>query len=232
MQIQRLTIPSHDAKIPAVLISAAESVGAVVLVHGIGGCKEELLGLAWRLAEMGCASLVIDLRGHGENTLPLDFDVVSDVNAAIALAARFGPVAAVGHSMGGRLALLSSADYVFAISPALEQVYGEKTYHSVRSKRNHRVRESMPDAGFKLMRHLPHWGRAKNKEAAFVFGTRDIPEIADACRRLKEGGESVLEIPGALHGDIFLMETTIQILLAQLKGWFSQAAAGRAVETV
>lgn len=223
MQIQRQTIQNDEAMIPAVLITPTEPRGAVVLVHGIGGCKEEQLGLAWRLAEMGCAAIAIDLRGHGENELPLDFDVVSDVDAAIAFASRFGPVAAVGHSMGGRLALLSCADYVFAISPALEKVYGEKTFHAVSSKRNYRVRGSMPDAGFKVVAHLPHWRRAENKETAFVFGTRDIPEIAAACRRLKDAGESVLEIPEALHGDIFLMETTIGAVLTQLKAWFSQS---------
>jgi len=223
MQIERQAIPGDTGSIPAALISSPESWGAVVLVHGIGGCKEEQLGLAWRLAELGCAAIAIDLRGHGENEKPLDLEVVSDVNAAIAFVSRFGPVAAVGHSMGGRLALLSSAEYVFAISPALEQVYGEKTSHTLRSKRRHRVREATPDVGFKLMRHLPHWRSGPEQAAAFVFGTRDITEIAEACRQLQAAGESVLEIEDALHGDIFLMETTIQILLTQLRAWFGRA---------
>ena len=59
------------------------------------------MGLAWRVAEIGLTSCVIDLRGHGENLLNLDHGVLSDVGAAIEYCRRYGNVAAIGHSLGG-----------------------------------------------------------------------------------------------------------------------------------
>lgn len=53
----------------------------------------------------------IDLRGHGEHPLDLDIDILSDVETAIMHFREMGKVTAVGHSLGGRLSLISSADY-------------------------------------------------------------------------------------------------------------------------
>src|SRR3989304_1568435 len=94
-------------------------VGGVSVAHGYGGNKEHMLGLAARLAEQDLAACVFDIRGHGEPPAPLGPAMLEDLEATLTFLRRFGRVAAVGHSLGGRLALASTADVVVAISPAL-----------------------------------------------------------------------------------------------------------------
>jgi dienelactone hydrolase len=78
--------------------------------------KRRMLGLAARVAERGLAACVFDIRGHGEHPAPLDAAMLEDLEAILTFLRRFGRVAAAGHSLGGRLALMSSADAVAAIS--------------------------------------------------------------------------------------------------------------------
>jgi pimeloyl-ACP methyl ester carboxylesterase len=70
-------------------------------------------------AEKGTAALAIDLCGHGENMAPIGPGMRDEVEAAVAFLRRFGKTAAVGHSLGGRLALMSSADVMVAMSPSV-----------------------------------------------------------------------------------------------------------------
>jgi pimeloyl-ACP methyl ester carboxylesterase len=105
--------------VPGFLFEPREAIGGVVVVHGHGGSKETNLGLAAHLAEARLAALAIDLRGHGEHPAPLDQGVLGDVDAATSFARRYGPVAVVGKSLGGCLALMSAADAVVAVSPAI-----------------------------------------------------------------------------------------------------------------
>src|SRR5208337_1469406 len=105
MKIEREFIQADGFNIPCVTLTPGVSQGAAVIVHGYGGCKEEQLGLAWRVAEVGITACAIDQRGHGEHELSLDEHVLQDVEAAIAYCRRFGRVAAIGHSSGGRLSL-------------------------------------------------------------------------------------------------------------------------------
>ena len=76
--------------------------------------KKEQLGPGWRVAEAGLLACVIDLRGHGEHSFPLDELAGSEIDAAIRYCRSFGNVTAIGHSLGGRLALLSDADFCIA----------------------------------------------------------------------------------------------------------------------
>ena len=41
--------------------------GIILLIHGIGGCKEHFLGLAKELSEKGIESIVFDGRAHGKS---------------------------------------------------------------------------------------------------------------------------------------------------------------------
>src|SRR5271157_6042721 len=122
-----MTIADSDHRIPAIRISPENPVGAAVVVHGYGGCKEEQLGLAWRVAQSGLVADCIDLRGHGDNPRPFDATVLDDVEIAIRNCREFGKVVAIGHSLGGRLSLTSSADFAIGISPPLEGTHGERT---------------------------------------------------------------------------------------------------------
>ena len=66
MEIERETIYGDGFTVPCVTFKPSNSRGAVILVHGYGGSKEEILGLAWRIAENRFTTCAIDLRGHGE----------------------------------------------------------------------------------------------------------------------------------------------------------------------
>ena len=62
---------AHGQRVPALLFtplraSAAHPVPCLVLLHGLGGSKETMAGLALSAAKLGYASLVIDEYGQGE----------------------------------------------------------------------------------------------------------------------------------------------------------------------
>ena len=110
---------SDGHTVPAYLLEPDRPAGAIALAHGYGGVKEQMLGLAARLAEAGFAACCLDLRGHGEHPAPLGPGLLHDLEAAVGYCRRYGQVAALGHSLGGRLALMSSADLLIAVSPAI-----------------------------------------------------------------------------------------------------------------
>ena len=228
MNIERESIQTDRLNIPCVMLTPPVSHGAAVIVHGYGGCKEEQLGLAWRVAEIGITACAIDHRGHGEHTLPLDIDVLQDVEAAIKYCRGFGKVAAIGHSSGGRLSLISSADFAIGISPALNTTYSAETQRIIKDLRSYRVRESFSTVNFEILKRLPVWQSVDNKPTLIVFGSRDVPEIVSSCKELKLQGQHVIEIDKALHNDIFLLEKTFDQVVNQLREWFKNNPIGKA----
>ncbi len=220
MEIRRETIQADGLGIPCVVLTPPSSRGAAVIVHGYGGCKEEQLGLAWRVAETGITACAIDHRGHGEHALPLDEDVLRDVEAAIAFCRSFGKVAAIGHSLGGRLCLISSADFAIGISPALNTAFSAETQRIIKELRSYRVRESFPGVNFEILKTLPAWHGTDDRQALILFGSRDVPEIAASCKELRAQGKRVVEIERALHSDIFLIEDTFTQVVKKLREWF------------
>ncbi|MHC9537926.1 MAG: alpha/beta hydrolase [Vulcanimicrobiota bacterium] len=216
MLINRCTIDGGEFSVPGILILPEKPAGAVVIVHGFGGCKEEQLGLAWRVAEAGFAACVIDLRGHGEHQLCVDEDILSDVETAVQYCRAFGKVAAVGHSLGGRLSLLSSADCVVAISPALTNTYSSRTHEMVTFLRAYRVRKPDTEVIFRTIESYPEWQPGDGRKVTFIYGERDIQDIIAACRELKSKGAVVIEIEKALHGDIHLLEKTFETVISAL----------------
>jgi pimeloyl-ACP methyl ester carboxylesterase len=220
MNIERKLIQAGRLNIPCVILTPPASHGTAVIVHGYGGCKEEQLALAWRVAEIGITACAIDHRGHGEHKLPLDEDVLQDVETAIKYCRGFGKVAAIGHSSGGRLSLISSADFAIGISPALSTAYSAETQRIIKDLRSYRVRESFSNVNFETLKKLPVWQSSDNKPTLIVFGSRDVLEIVSSCKELKTRGNHVIEIDQALHNDIFLLEETFAQVVKKLGEWF------------
>jgi hypothetical protein len=219
MKIYRIEIQGLGFIVPGVVIEPEYPKGAAVISHGYGGCKEEQLGLAWRVAEAGLVACAIDLRGHGEHQLSLDPDILADVEAAIKYCRKYGMVVAIGHSIGGRLSLISSADYAIGISPPLDQEYSEKTQESLRKLRHNKVRADVNNWVFEILKKIPTW-KDDGRGYMIIYGSKDVPEIVRSCEDLKDQGGNVLEIEGALHGDTYLMGITYLSVAKQLDEWF------------
>lgn len=221
MDIKRQLIKGNGFNLPSIILTPSTLQGAVVLIHGYGGSKEEQLGLGYRIAEKGFKTCVIDLRGHGEHPLSLDENVTLDVETAIEYCRPFGEVAAIGHSLGGRLALTSSADYSIGISPALNTTYSLQTQNTLKNLRDYRVRESFSGVLFELVKKLPEFDSNDDMKKSIIYGSRDIPEIIDFCNSLSRKNTSVIKIDNVLHNDIFTLESTFQIIANQLEKYFS-----------
>lgn len=61
---------------------------------------------------------------------------------------------------------------------------------------------------------------AASRQTSVIFGSRDVPEIVRACQELTPTDTALNFVEGALHNDIFLLETTIENVTNQLKEWF------------
>ncbi|MDP4183098.1 MAG: alpha/beta fold hydrolase [Bacillota bacterium] len=220
MIIEHQLIEGNGFCVPSIILNPPNSIGSAVITHGYGGCKEEQLGLAWRVAEIGITTCVIDLRGHGESQLFFDRDVNLDVETAIRFSSRFGKVVAIGHSLGGRLSLLSNANYAIGISPALNKTFSDQTQETIKALRSYRVKEISPNINFEILNELPKWQFDKSKMVQIIYGSRDVPEIVSECNGLREKGAPAIQIDRAMHNDIFLLEETFRKIVNQLKEWF------------
>ncbi len=220
MNIRQEAITAEGFGIPCIILEPSVSHGAAVVVHGYGGCKEEQLGLAWRVAHAGIRACVIDHRGHGEHKLPLDEDVLQDVEIVIKYCRSFGKVAAIGHSSGGRLCLISSADFAIGLSPALKTTYSAETQRLINDFRSYRVREAYSGVNFEVLKKLPVPQPIDNTRTLILFGSRDVPEIVSSCKELRAKGNRIVEIDRALHNDIFLLEETFRHVVKKLTEWF------------
>lgn len=211
MDIEHFFLPGDGCRVPSILIKPVEPRGAAVIVHGYGGNKEEQLGLGLQAAEAGLVACVIDLRGHGEHSLPLDRDIGADLDAAIRYCRLFGKVVAIGHSFGGHLALLSNADYRIAISPSIKRPLSELTQKALKKRCSYRVRPSDFEVVRIIHEGLPTWDPSKdNGNTIILFAEWDLPEVSSGCNELKNEGVQVVQIPKSTHNNIFLVEQTFE----------------------
>ena len=221
MEAGRSLIPGDGCQVPALIIHPGAPRGAAIILHGYGGNKEEQLGLGWRVAEAGLLACTIDLRGHGEHLSPLDCHIGSDVEAAIRYCRSYGKVTVIGHSLGGRLALISEADFHIAISPSLSRTYGAQTQAMLRSLRSYRVRPSDLSVLLEIQDRLPVWdAECDTGNALVLYAERDAPEIIEECTQLRDKGAKTIGIPGTMHNDIFLAGQTFAIVRDHISGWY------------
>jgi pimeloyl-ACP methyl ester carboxylesterase len=220
MEFTRLTqLKSKDGHgVPAYMLLPTTPAAGVAVAHGYGGSKEQMLGLAARLAERDLAVCVFDIRGHGEHPAPLGPEMLEDLEAALAFLRRFGRVAAVGHSLGGRLALASSADVVVAISPALPQRPSEEGRAMLIHFGSTAVRARARDEILGLLRAMPP-PPATARPTLFLHAEGDVPSLIEGVRAAATGipGASLEVITGHQHQAAELPAS----LLAYLPRWFN-----------
>jgi len=109
-----LTIPdieNTNNQLKGFWIKAETNPRAVMLlIHGVGGCKEHFLGLAKLFAERGIESILYDGRAHGESGgqyCTYGYYEKEDVSKAVdAIQAKYPdiPIGIWGNSLGGAIA--------------------------------------------------------------------------------------------------------------------------------
>lgn len=205
MNVERVTaLAAADGhNIPAYLLVPDSAQGGAVLIPPYGGTKEHMLGIAVTLGESGIATLAIDLCGHGENRTAIGPVMRDEVESAIRYVRRFGPAAALGISLGGRLALMSSADCMVAISPSVVAAISPQGKWMFETFPSPTVRE--PYAGYvvELLEALgpvaPH-----DRPCLLLYAERDIPAILQGAQGLKTSlsKSEVRYVTNYLHAEV------------------------------
>jgi len=118
----------------------------VVMVHGWTSSRREPMGKAGYVLDAGYNVLVFDLRGHGESDgdyTTLGLLEPDDVSSAVAFARSRdpGPIALLGYSLGGALAVETGAR-----DPAVAAVIEDSGFGSL---------ENVYRAGFQRLTGLP-----------------------------------------------------------------------------
>jgi fermentation-respiration switch protein FrsA (DUF1100 family) len=191
--------------IPALLVEPDVAArGGAVICHGYGSAKEEMLALALAVVDGArCRALCIDLRGHGENPAPIGAGVLADVQAALDYLAADGPVAAIGHSLGGRLALMAEAELAVAVSPAVVQEISEQGRWMFENFPSPLVREPYSGYVVELLNHLGDVPE-RTRPCLLMHAARDIPNIIVGTRELAErlSQATLREIRAHLRPDV------------------------------
>jgi alpha-beta hydrolase superfamily lysophospholipase len=177
-----------------------------------------MLGVSARLAEEGWATLSLDLRGHGEHPAPLDEGVLQDLEAALHWLRRYGRVVAVGHSLGGRLALISSADLVVGISPAVASRPSEEGRQMLLAFGSTTVRSPSPGFILELMRRMEQM-KEPHRPTLILHGERDIPTLIEGMNNLmgQLSSATLTPISTFQHADTPLPPT----ILPYIHRWFN-----------
>ena len=205
--------------IPAWLLApdASPRAGAVV-IHPYGGTKEQMLAVALGLAEKGIPCLLPDLCGHGENYTEIGVGMLDEMEAGIRYMRRFGPTLAAGISLGGRLALMSSADCMVAISPAVVSEISPQGKWMFENFPSPAVRE--PYSGY-VTELLDKLGSVPKhaRPCLLLYSERDIPMILEGAAALKAEltGAEVRHVTREIRPDI----THESGLVRYLPRWFN-----------
>ncbi|HEU4384007.1 MAG TPA: hypothetical protein VFR85_10975 [Anaeromyxobacteraceae bacterium] len=205
MKLDRITaLAAADGhRIPAYLVAPESPRGGVVLIPPYGGTKEGMLGIAASLGEAGMAALSIDLCGHGENASAIGPAMRDEVERALAHVRRFGSAAAVGISLGGRLALMSTADCMVAISPSVVAAISPQGKWMFENFPSPSVREPYSGYVSELLDALgpvaPH-----DRPCLLLYAERDIPAILEGAAGLKAGlsGSELRTVTTELRPDV------------------------------
>lgn len=186
MNFRRVTdLAAPDGhNIPAIMFSPESPRSGALLLHPYGASKEHLYAFAVALAHKEVATLAIDLCGHGQNTAPIGPLMVDEMEAALHYVRRYGRVSAIGFSLGGRLALMSSADCMVAISPAVVAQISAMGKWMFENFPSPAVREPYSGYVLELLEQLgPVHGH--DRPCLLLYAERDIQAILDGAPKLK-----------------------------------------------
>jgi len=197
---------------PSIIIEPDSPKGTVLLLHGYGGSKEEMLPLAYRLALAGWAGLAIDLPGHGQNKEIFNYEKAMELLEKV-MVGRYGPRAIVGHSIGGRLALKQKLPTV-AISPPRALEFTGSRSEMLKVLRPTRVREEKPYSGLRAILRKLIGDYGEGVASITIYGGHDLKTVKDFANSRRELGKEVMMIKGAGHLDIISAEGVLKAVPA------------------
>jgi esterase/lipase len=221
MEIEKIN-KIGSISVPGIKIIPAEYRGIVLNLHGYGGNKEEMLGLSQHISEYGFLTYTIDMPGHGENEKLFDENTLDEIKQIADVIKENGKkLVVIGHSLGGRYALLCNCDYAIGLSPALNKEFGKQTQDVLTSLRSYRVREKYSGINFDILRNIPA-STSKAENTKILIGSRDVPEIIQICEEYKASGYDVIKMENVLHSDIFNNNKTFKIITDTIQKWFNK----------
>lgn len=111
-------------------VSLGESGPPVVFCHGLFGQGRNWTQIGKELAKEHQV-LLVDLPNHGQSTWTDSVDLVGDADRLAELLRPLGPVALVGHSMGGKVAMLTALRHPELVERLVVVDISPVTYHHV-----------------------------------------------------------------------------------------------------
>ena len=147
---QSVVFPSRDGlKLSGWLVAAQNSTKAVVLLHGNGSSRRQMLARAKLFHDAGYAVLLYDARGHGlseGDRVSAGWFETSDLLGAFDFLRANGcrQFGCLGASQGGATILLAAGK----LPPEVRWVIVESTYPTMRDALDRRFRNDL---------HLPGW---------------------------------------------------------------------------
>ena len=171
-----------------------------LVIHGYGGNKEELIGLAYHVASAAWVRLrLFDLPGHG----PDADDLFASRTAASAVRKRIvamtRPSFFIGHSLGARLGLATGLPAGVTISLPGPALFEGGRRDLLKTLRVRRVREREPFAGLVEILNDPIRPAA---ETLLLYAANDIKSATDTAKEWRSTVERVERIPETGHLDI------------------------------
>lgn len=225
--------------------------GTVILLHGFGQQKEQMLHWALSLAQQGFRSVTVDLRGHGRSSgrwIGYGAFEVEDMRCVLdTLISRrlvSGKVGVLGVSLGASVAIQwAGADprvsSVVALEPfsdpqwAIESMtrhfppYRRKLWWASESTIQRAIQDAPREAGFTWAEvDVPKAAKAVNGPILFIHGADDAMVPPQHSHRLSAGapaGSRVLILPGEDHMSLALQ---LRPMEAAVHEWFKSHLTG------
>lgn len=171
-----------------------------IAIHGYGGNKEELLGLAVHLAERCNADIIVpDLPGHGSRQDTL-FTRANSLEILNRIGTRFGPPdLIVGHSIGAHLGLQLNPPVAVALSMPGEAFFEGSLREMLSILRARRVRENSVYGGLREVLAVEVEPAART---LLLVAEQDIKSVKDIAETWATSGIECKVIEASNHLDI------------------------------
>lgn len=186
-----------------------------LVIHGYGGNKEEILGLAINLAEKLPLKLVVfDLPGHGENNLL--FNLKNSKQAVEAVASLLSqPQFFIGHSVGARLGLLLSLPFAVCLSLPGKAEFKGSNKELLRTLRYKRVQEARPFSGLEEILKTNFFLPLQTLLLLAKTDLKSVKDLAKICHQQQK--LKMVTINNCQHLDIVSQPATLKEITVWLK---------------